>query len=186
MKIEKNTALTTGKVFFLVLTIILMGSKSYAQTANLNITLTDVLSFTVTQPANLDVNFDTEEKYNKGITSLATDHVSVISSRGYVIKAMAGVITGQAGLTANSVSMTSSIGTTNIGNITGITYQSNVVLPASSGVAATVVVATNSSWLAANSTNKFNVSYLIGALGVFAGKKTGLNVIPVVYTITQD
>jgi hypothetical protein len=173
-------------LFFLMLTTAVLSNASFAQTANLNVTLSDVLSFTVTQPANLDVIFDTEEKYNKGITSLATDHISVVSSRGYVIKAMSGMITGTAALTANSVSMTSAIGTTNVGNIAGITFESNVILPAYSGVAATIVIASNSSWQAANSTNKFNISYLIGASGVFAGKKTGLNVIPIIYTITQD
>lgn len=174
------------RTFFLTLTAILLSHASFAQTANLNITLMDVLSFSVTQPASLSVTFDTEEKYNKGITALATDHISVISSRGYVIKAMSGVITGTATLAPNSVSMTSAIGTTNTGNITGLTFQSNVVLPALEGVAATIVIASNSSWQAANSTNTFNISYLIGAAGVFAGKKTGLNVIPVMYTVTQD
>lgn len=163
----------------------LFGSKTFAQTANLNITLSDVLSFTVSQPASLNVNFDSETKYNNGITALATDHISVVSSRGYVIKAKAGTVTGTASLAPGSIKITSAIGATNAGNTTGLTFQSDVVLPASSGVAATIVTATNSSWDGSNSTNKFNISYLIGSNGAYAGKATGANVIPVVYTVTQ-
>ncbi|MES2332719.1 MAG: hypothetical protein V4539_24135 [Bacteroidota bacterium] len=163
----------------------IIGSKTFAQTANLNITLSDVLSFTVSQPAGLSVNFDSETKYNAGITALATDHISVVSSRGYVIKAKAGTVTGTAALAPGTVKLTSTIGATNSGNITGLTFQNDVVLPASAGVAATIVTATNSSWDGTNSTNKFNISYLIGANGVYAGKATGVNVIPVIYTVTQ-
>ena len=170
-------------IAFVVLSII--GNSSFAQTANLNITLSDVLSFSVTQPAALDVNFDTEAKYSNGITSLATDHISVISSKGYVVKAIAGVVTGAAALSPGSVKLSSAIGASNSGNTGGITYGSSVTLPTTGGTAATVITATNSSWNGANSTNKFNISYLIGAGGTYAGKATGLNVIPVTYTVTQ-
>ena len=173
------------KIFALIIFLTLISSASYAQTANLNITLSDVLSFTVTQPAALTVNFDSEIKYTSGITALATDHISVISSKGYVVKAIAGTVTGTAALTSGSVQLTSAIGTTNAGNTAGISYGSAVTLPASGSAAATIVTASSSSWNGANSTNKFNVSYLIGANGAYAGKSTGANVIPVVYTVTQ-
>lgn len=168
-----------------IATLSIIGNKSFAQTANLNITLSDVLSFTVSQPAGLSVNFDTETKYNTGITALATDHISVVSSRGYVIKAKAGTVTGTAALAPGTIKLTSAIGATNSGNTSGLTFQSDVALPISSGTAATIVTATNSSWDGSNSTNKFNISYLIGANGAYAGKATGVNVIPVVYTVTQ-
>ncbi len=161
-------------------------SSSFAQTANANITLSDVLSFSVSQPAALDVNFDTEAKYNNGITSVATDHISVISSRGYVVKAIAGTVTGAAALTPGSVKLTPAIGASNAGNSAGITYGSAVTLPATGGTEATVITAANTSWSGVNSANKFNISYLIGAGGTYAGKATGLNVIPVVYTVTQQ
>jgi len=173
------------KIFALIAFLTLISSASFAQTANLNITLSDVLSFTVTQPAALTVNFDSEIKYTSGITALATDHISVISSKGYVVKAIAGTVTGTAALTPGSVQLTSAIGTTNAGNTAGISYGSAVTLPASGSAAATIVTASSSSWNGANSTNKFNVSYLIGANGAYAGKSTGANVIPVVYTVTQ-
>lgn len=168
-----------------VIAISLLSNKSFAQTANLNITLSDVLSFSVSQPASLDVNFDTEAKYTNGITALATDHVSVTSSKGYVVKAIAGTVTGSAALAPGSVKITSSIGSTNNGNTSGITYGSAVTLPVSGGAAATVITAANTSWSGSNPTNKFNISYLIGAGGAYAGKATGLNVIPVTYTVTQ-
>ena len=178
------------KVLFLIafVTVSIISNSSFAQTgtANLNITLSDVLSFSVSQPAALDVNFDSETKYNNGITSLATDHITVISSRGYVVKAIAGTVTGAAALAPGSVKLTPAIGASNNGNTTGITYGSSVTLPVSGSTAATVITATNTSWSGANSTNKFNVSYLIGAGGTYAGKATGLNVIPVTYTVTQQ
>jgi hypothetical protein len=173
-------------ITFALIALSLLSTKSFAQTANLNITISDVLSFSVTQPASLDVNFDTEEKYTNGITALATDHVSVISSRGYIVKAIAGTVTGAASIAPGTVKMTSAVGATNNGNTTGITYGSAVTLPVTGGAAATLITATNTSWNGSNSTNKFNVSYLIGAGGAYAGKATGLNVVPVVYTVTQQ
>ena len=169
-----------------LIAVSLLSTKSFAQTANLNITLSDVLSFSVSQPASLDVNFDTEAKYTNGITALATDHVTVTSSKGYVVKAIAGSVSGSAALAPGSVKLTSSIGATNSGNTAGITYSSAVTLPVTGGSEATVITATNTSWSGSNSTNKFNISYLIGADGAYAGKATGLNVVPVVYTVTQQ
>lgn len=174
------------KVFTLIALFTTLSTASFAQIANLNITLSDVLSFTVTQPSSLDVNFNTEDKYTNGITALAPDHVSVTSSRGYVVKAVAGTVTGSASISPGTVKITSTVGATNNGNVTGITYSSAVILPETGGTAATVISAANTSWSGSNSTNKFNVSYLIGSGGAYAGKATGLNVVPVVYTVTQQ
>ena len=176
------------KVFILIALFTTLSTASFAQQiANLNITLSDVLSFTVTTPSgSLDVNFDTEDKYTNGITALASDHVSVTSSRGYVVKAVAGTVTGSASISPGTVKITSTVGATNNGNLTGITYSAAVILPVTGGTAATVISAANTSWSGSNSTNKFNISYLIGSGGVYAGKATGLNVVPVVYTVTQQ
>ena len=174
------------KVFALIAFVSFLSTASFAQTANLNITLSDVLSFSVTQPSSLDVNFDTEEKYTNGITALATDHVSVTSSRGYIVKAIAGTVTGTSSIAPGTVKITSTVGATNNGNATGVTYGSAVTLPVTGGTAATVISAANTSWSGSNSTTKFNISYLIGAGGAYAGKTTGLNVVPVVYTVTQQ
>jgi hypothetical protein len=174
------------KVFALIAFSSFLSTASFAQTANLNITLSDVLSFSVTQPADLNVNFDEESKYTTGITALALDHISVISSRGYIVKVIGGVVTGSASISPTTIKITSTVGATNNGNATGITYSSAVTLPVTGGTAATVITAANTSWSGANSTNKFNISYLIGAGGAYAGKATGLNVVPVVYTVTQQ
>jgi len=172
------------KVFTLIALVTTLSTASFAQIANLNITLSDVLSFTVDQPASLDVNFNTEEKYTNGITALATDHVSVTSSKGYVVKAVAGTVTGSASISPGTVKITSTVGASNNGNVLGITYSSAVILPVTTPV--TVISAANTSWSGSNSTNKFNISYLIGSGGAYAGKPIGLNVVPVVYTVTQQ
>lgn len=171
-----------------VMVISLSAVTSFAQTngtANLNITLSDVLSLTVTQPADLDVNFDSAPKYSSGIPATALDHLVVVSSRGFVVKAISGAITGPSSLTAASVKISTAIGSTNNGNTAGITYASDLVLPAVGGTAAAVVTSTAGSWSGSNSANKFNVTYNIGSGGQYAGKTTGVNLIPVVYTITQ-
>jgi hypothetical protein len=174
------------KLLFLVaLVSVSLANTASAQIATLNITLGDVLSFSVTQPAALNVNFDSEAKYTNGITTVATDHITVTSSQGYVVKVIAGTVSGTATLNPNSVKITSSIGSTNAGNTSGITYGSGVTLPASGSTAATVITATNGSWSGSNASNKFNISYLIGANGAYAGKTTGSNVIPVTYTVIQ-
>lgn len=173
------------KIFALIAFTTLISSATFAQTANLNITLSDVLSFTVTQPNDLNVNFNTEEKYSNGITAVATDHISVVSSKGYIVKAVAGTVTGTALLAPGSVKLSSAIGASNAGNTDGLTFTSNVALPTAGSDAATIVTADATSWNGSNSANKFNVSYLIGANGAYAGKIVGANVIPVVYTVIQ-
>jgi hypothetical protein len=176
------------KVFTLIALVTTLSTASFAQeTANLNIILSDVLSFTVNQ-ASLDVNdinFNTEERYTKGITALASDHVSVTSSRGYVVEAVAGEVTGKSSISAGTVKITSTVGASNKGNVKGITYGSEVTLPEKGGTAATVISADYTSWSESNSTNSFNISYLIGSGGAYAGKPTGSNIVPVVYTVTQ-
>lgn len=162
-------------------------SKSFAQTtgtANLSITLSDVLSMTVSSPAA--VNFDSESKYTNGISLPVADHITVISSKGYTVKAISGTITGPSSLDAATVKITTTIGTNNQGNTSGsMTYATDLALPAVGGTAATVVSSNQTSWNLLQSANKFNVTYKIGEGGVYAGKTTGLNTVPVIYTVTQ-
>lgn len=178
---------------FLILSVVLLGaslSQAIAQTtgtANLNITLSSVLSLTVSQPAELTVDFNDVAKYTNGIVADAEDHLTVVSSSGYTIKAISGVITGPSSLTAATVKLTTSIGTNNLGNTTGLSggYVSDVVLPAAASTAIAVITAPNTSWSGVNSANKFNVSYNIGSGSAYVNKAYGANVIPVIYTITQ-
>lgn len=172
-------------VLIAFISVSVLNTASAQVAATLNITLGDVLSFSVTQPSSLNVNFDTEAKYTNGITALATDHITVTSSQGYVVKVVAGTVSGTAALSPGAVKITSSIGSTNTGNTSGITYGSAVTLPASGSTPVAVITATNGSWSGSNASNKFNISYQIGAGGAFAGKATGSNVIPVTYTVIQ-
>ncbi|TKC08635.1 hypothetical protein [Pedobacter frigoris] len=168
----------------IVLTGFMSVNKSFAQTATLNVTLSDVLSMTVSAPTA--VNFDTEAKYTSGVTLPLADHITVISSKGYTVKAISGAITGPSSLTAATVKLTTTIGTSNAGNVGGtFTYASNLALPAVGGTAATVISSTQTSWNLLVSANKFNVTYKIGEGGVYAGKTIGANVVPVIYTVTQ-
>lgn len=151
-------------------------------TANVNITLSNVLSMTL-GTSSVDMTFDNETKYTNGITTLAADQIVVVASRGYTVSAKAGTIT--AGMDASAVEITTAIGTGNTGSTSGKTYVTNLTLPATAATAVPVVTSTTSSWNGANSTNKFNVTYKVGANGQFAGKATGNYTIPVVYTVTN-
>jgi len=173
-------------ITFALIAVSLLSTNSFAQTAKLNINISDVLSFNVTQPASLDVDFDSEEKYVNGITALATDHVSVVSSRGFVVRVMAGKVSGSSEIEPETVELTSSLGSSNKGNTKGIEYGSGVFLPVTGEKEAVIIRAEYTSFNGSTSTNTFDISYLIGAGGVYAGKKTGQNVVPVVYTVTQE
>jgi hypothetical protein len=185
-KTDINIIMKRVIITFALIAVSLLSTKSFAQTAKLNINISDVLSFRVTQPASLDVDFDSEEKYVNGITALATDHVSVVSSRGYVVRAVAGKVSGSSDIDPATVELTSSLGSSNKGNTKGITYGSGVSLPVTDGKDAVIIRAEYTSFSGSTSTNTFDISYLIGAGGAYAGKKTGQNVVPVVYTVTQE
>lgn len=172
------------KKFILSAAIILTAtiSSTFAQTANVNITLSNVLSMTLGS-SSVDMTFDNETKYTNGITTVAADQIVVVASRGYTVSAKAGTIT--AGMDASAVEITTAVGTSNTGSTLGKTYVTNLALPATAATAVPVVTSTTSSWNGANSTNKFNVTYKVGANGQFAGKATGNYTIPVVYTVTN-
>ena len=70
-------------ITFALIAVSLLSTKSFAQTANLNITISDVLSFSVTQPASLDVNFDTKTKYTNGTTK---HHIILAKTDGIFLK----------------------------------------------------------------------------------------------------
>jgi len=177
----KNIVITSVLVVFSAF----VSKAQTTGTANLNITLSNVLSMTVTQPASLSVDFNTEQKYSDGITALAVDHISVISNKGFLIKAVSGIISGSSSLSSSSIKLTALIGTTNQGNTVGLSFSSNIVLPPAGGTSLDIISSSNSTWNGSNSTNKFNIEYSIGALGAYANKTTGANVIPVIYSITQ-
>ncbi|WP_316820448.1 hypothetical protein [Pedobacter gandavensis] len=178
------------KLFLFAFTLMmsLSATRTFAQaegSATLNITLSDVMSIMVTQPPSLDVNFDSEAKYTNGIKVNADDHIAVVSSGAYTVKAVAGDITGPSNLSAESVKLTTSIGGTNAGNTNDIDYVTDLPLPAKGSTALPVITAKSGSWSGTNASNKFKVMYNIGADAKYAGKATGVNTIPVIYTVTQ-
>ena len=167
-----------------MMVIVLSTGKSFGQTsgtANLSITLSNVMSITITDPPA--VNFDSETKYTNGITNLATNNITVVSSGPYVVKAVAGTITGTSLLDAGSVLITAANGAGG-GNFDGITsYPADVVLPASGSTEATIISSTETTWVGAVAATKFDVTYKIGTGGQYAGKPFAVNGIPVVYTV---
>ena len=170
-------------ILFAIILVSIISNKSFAQTtqtANVNISLANVLQLTVGS-ASIDMAFDSEAKYTNGITTTSADQLVVIASRGFQVTAKAGTITGD--VTADAVKITTAIGSGNAGSTTGKTFVTDLVLPATAATAQPVVTSTSSSWNGATSANKFNVTYKVGAGGQFAGKTTGSYVIPVVYTV---
>lgn len=173
------------KIYLIIafLTIVATG-KSFAQnepkTVNLNITLSDVMSLTVSTNS-LNFVFDNETKYTNGITTPVTNHIEVLSSRNYRVDVNAGTITGGSALPADGVVLTASNGTD--GNFAGVAAHAAVTLSAS---VVPLITSSQSSFNAAGSKTQFNLEYHVGANGKFAGlSPASNNVIPVVYTLVQ-
>ncbi|MES3018361.1 MAG: hypothetical protein V4721_11300, partial [Bacteroidota bacterium] len=114
-----------------------------------------------------------------------SDQISVVSSRGYVVKAISGIPSGSGAGLEGLVQVTSLIGTTNKGNTAGLILKSDVVLPPADGTPATVITAQNCSWNGAFSTNKFNIAYKIGTQFAYIDKKAPPSIIPVIFTVIQ-
>lgn len=171
-----------GLFFSVFLLFSLMCNAVFAQSANMAITLGDALTFTINEPKFLPVDGD---KNNNSIQAIASDHISVVSSRGYIVKAISGAPRGSGSGIEGLVQVTSLIGTTNKGNTTGLVFESDVVLPPADGNPATVITAQNCSWNGAFSTNKFNIAYKIGNQFAYIDKNAPPSVIPVIFTVIQ-
>ena len=170
-------------LFLVALVLLILTSNAiFAQSANMAITLLDALTFTVNQPTFLPVE---EDKNNNRIEAIASDHISIISSRGYVVKAIFGERSGTAPGIDGLVKLTSLIGTTNKGNTSGLILASDVVLPPANGTPATVITSPYCSWNGAFSTNKFNIAYKIGNQFAYIDKKAPPSIIPVIFTVIQ-
>jgi hypothetical protein len=85
------------KVLFLIvfLFITLSTTMINAQTPGLSIQLLDALSFSINQPENLDLEYVNTGKFKDRILAKIPDHITVVSSRGYVVKAVSGANTGK-------------------------------------------------------------------------------------------
>lgn len=172
------------KGLFLVVFVFisLMSNAIFAQSVNMAITLLDALSFTVNEPKFLPVE---DDKNSNGIQAIASDHISVVSSRGYVVKAISGAPRGSGAGIEGLVQVSSLIGTTNKGNTTGLVFESDVVLPPADGNPVTVITSPNCSWNGAFSTNKFNIAYRIGNQFAYIDKNAPPSIIPVIFTVIQ-
>ena len=172
-------------LFLLVFVLLsLMSSAIFAQSANMAITLMDALTFTVNEP-NFLPDDEKKDRNDNRIQAVASDHISVVSSRGYVIKAISGQTSGSGPGIDGLVQVTSLIGTTNKGNTTGLVLESDVVLPPADGTPVTVITAANCSWNGKFSTNKFNIAYKIGSQFAYIDKNAPPSIIPVIFTVIQ-
>jgi len=155
-----------------------------SQSASLNINLSkSVLSVSVTDPADIKLNKTGYSRYDEGINATIKDHISVVSSGAYVIKVTVGDVIGNSGLLRSSVKITPQMGSANNGNLDGLMI--NTALPSNfiPNRQITIIEADHTSWNGNIASNTFNVSYLIGADGAFAGRIPGTSIIPVTYTI---
>lgn len=174
-----------GLFLIVFVSLSLMSNAMFAQSVNMAITLMDALSFTVNQPDFLPGDEKGKDKNSNRIEAIASDHISVVSSRGYVVKAISGIASGSGPGLEGLVQVSSLIGTTNKGNTAGLVLKSNVVLPPSNGIPATVISAANCSWNGPFSANKFNIAYKIGTQFAYIDKKAAPSIIPVIFTVIQ-
>jgi len=170
------------KVFalFLFLFIGTNNLKIYAQAPGLSIKLLDALSFTITQPELLNFVSKNGNKKKDMMIAKVADHITVISSRGYEVRA----ISGSGIKDGPFLSLSPFFGETNKGNTNGVVLARDIALPPANGNPATVISAANSSWNGINPENKFNVEYSMESDFL---KPKGKNppAIPVIYTVLQ-
>lgn len=165
---------------FLSLFIVTTNSKLYAQSPGLSIKLLDALSFTISQPEFLDFVSKKGNKKKDLMIAQVADHITVVSSRGYEVRAISG-----SGMTNGPfLSLSPFFGETNKGNTSGVVFARDIALPPANGNPATVISAANSSWNGINPENKFNVEYSLESDFL---KLKGKNrpAIPVIYTVLQ-
>lgn len=173
------------RLFLIAFAICLLISDGLlAQSTNMSITLLDALSLTINEPVFL-ADIDSKNSNDNQIRAIARDQISIVSSKGYVVKAISGQRSGSGPGMEGLVQVSSLIGTTNKGNTEGLTLQSDVVLPPANGSPVTVITASNTSWNGAFSANKFNIAYKIGNKFAYIDKNAAPSVIPVIFSVIQ-
>ena len=168
------------KIFVIFLFIATFNSKIYAQAPGLTIKLLDALSFTITQPDLLDFVSRKGNKKKEIMIAKVADHITVVNSRGYEVRAISG-----SGIKDDAqLSLSPFFGETNKGNTSGVVLAKDIALPPANGSPATLISAANTSWNGINPENKFNVEYALESDFIqIRGKKRP--VIPVIYTVLQ-
>lgn len=150
----------------------------------MSINLLDAISFTVHEPIFV-AHADKRNRKDNRILAVASDYISVVSLRGYVVKAISGQQRGSGPGIEGLVKVSSLIGTTNRGNTAGLILITDVVLPPADGYPVTVITAAQSSWNGQYSANKFNIAYKIGNQYAYIDKNARPNIIPVIFSVIQ-
>ena len=167
------------KIFIAILFIINMTNNVYAQTPGLTIKLLDALSFSISQPDQISVRSEKGNKNERLIASIA-DHITVVSSRAYEVKATV----GSGVKNESAIKLNPYIGTSNKGNTTGLVFGKEVPLPRSSANWTTLISASGTSWNGVNPENKFNIEYIFEWSESNRKSDSPPN-IPVIFTVLQ-
>lgn len=164
--------------------LIQYSNSVYSQDASINITISPtVLSVRISDPPAVQHSSSGYAKYDEGINAIIKDHINVVSSGAYIVKVSIGDIKGDSKLGRNSIKITPQLGTGNLGNLEGLKIISALPSNFTRNGQITIIEADYASWNGKDSANTFNVAYLIGTDGTFAGRVPGTNVIPVIYTV---
>ena len=83
----------------------------------------------------------------------------------------------------NSIKITPQLGSGNRGNLGGLIINSALPPIFQINKHITIIEEVHESWHGKDSTNTFNIAYLIGTHGAFAGRIPGTSVIPVINTV---
>ena len=164
--------------------VINYSKTAYSQDVSLNITLSPtVISVRISDPPAIQLINSGYARYDEGIDAIIKDHINIVSSGAYIVKVAIGDITGDSKLGRNSIKITPQLGSGNRGNLEGLMI--NSALPPNFRInkQITIIEADQASWNGKDSANTFNVAYIIGADGAFAGRVPGTSVIPVIYTV---
>jgi len=164
--------------------LIQYNKTAYSQGTSLNIALSPtVISVRISDPPVIQLSSSGYAKYDVGINAIIRDHINIVSSGAYIVKVAIGDITGNSKLSRNSIKITPQLGSGNRGNLDGLIITSVLAPNLQINKQITIIEADHASWNGKDSANTFNISYLIGTDGTFAGRIPGTSVIPVIYTV---
>jgi hypothetical protein len=174
-----------NKLVILVLTLLIHFAESvYSQNVGLNITLSPtVVSVMISDPPAIQVSKTGYAKYDEGINAIVKDHINIVSSGAYIVKVSIGDIIGDTKLGRNSIKITPQLGSENQGNLDGLIINSALPPNFQKDTQIKIIESDHASWSGNNAANTFNIIYVIGADGAFAGRVPGTSIIPVIYTV---
>jgi hypothetical protein len=174
-----------NKSVILFLTLLIYFAESvYSQNVGLNITLSPtIVSVMVSEPPAIQVSKIGYAKYDEGINATVKDHINIVSSGAYIVKVSIGDIGSTSKIGTNSIKITPQLGSGNQGNLEGLVINSALPPSFQKNAQIKIIESNHASWSGKNSVNTFNIIYVIGADGAFAGRVPGTSIIPVIYTV---